>query len=54
MHVGIQAAVSCSEAKYYYLLLSGKVTVGIFAGCAHSFYDFIVELLIESMSFCVL
>ena len=34
MHVGIQAAVSCSETKYYNLLLSGKVAVGIFAGCA--------------------
>ena len=26
--------MACSEAKYYYLLLSGKVTVGILAGCA--------------------
>ena len=26
--------MACSEAKYNYLLLSGKVTVGILAGCA--------------------
>ena len=34
IHVGIQAAMACSEAKYDNLLLPGKVTVGILAGCA--------------------
>ena len=34
VHVGIQSAVSCSESQYDDLLLSGKVAVGIFVGCA--------------------
>ena len=32
--MGIQSAVSCSESQYDDLLLSGKVAVGIFVGCA--------------------